>query len=659
MVRYAIMTRESILPDGNQKDDRFIERCGTVSRIAAAVAFICGFLNLLAWIFYGGFPRWMFLHGVAMSACSASAFILSGISLWLVEDEQCGRLGRVVADTCAFLVAFSGILALAWYLFGWNPGAGAVPASMMTPPAALIFALAGGSMLLARRDRGLAASGMAAAMGIVGVLGLMGYAYDAEALIRVAPHRQISFPTVVTCMVLATGILAAMKGRGLMGYLSMDSAGSVMARVLLPAVIFVPVLFGILRHWGGHLGLIDEGGGVALMVGFSIITLTAMVWRGAVALNRYNRELAQAENLLGKIFSNIHLKVAYLDPKFDFIRVNKAYADSAGHPPEYFVGRNHFDLFPHEENLAAFRKVVETGEPFSVFSKAFEYPEHPEWGTTYWDWSLQPVKETDGTVNGLILSLVDVTEKVRAEVLLREKEEAEIQREKMALLGVMAAGIAHEVRNPLSGLNFSIAAAETVCTEAEELGPEDRDVLIRTIASARTASAKIGEVIRRVMDFAKPGQIVLKRINVNEAVQEALGLVSPMLRKSGIRISLALAADIPPCKADLRLIEQLLLNLINNAAQAMEPGEGEKRIEVSSRGEGDRIVLSVADSGPGVSDPLREKIFTPGAGLGLSISRRIVSEHGGTIEVGTSRFGGAEFLVSLPAQINDEPAGQR
>jgi len=108
------------------------------------------------------------------------------------------------------------------------------------------------------------------------------------------------------------------------------------------------------------------------------------------------------------------------------------------------------------------------------------------------------------------------------------------------------------------------------------------------------------------------------------------------------------------------------LNLINNAAQAMETGAGEKRIEVSSRKEGDRVILSVADSGPGVSDPLREKIFTPfyttrptGTGLGLSISRRIVSDHGGTIEVGASRFGGAEFLVSLPAQIDDEPAGQR
>jgi PAS domain S-box-containing protein len=665
---------------GDHSDNKIIGLCGTITRIAAVLVFASGILNLLGWFFYRSFLLRMSLHGVQMSVTTAFAFLLSGISLWLSQVEDGGRIGRFVANACAFLIAFSGTLVLAWYLVWWNPGSGAPPGAMMTPNAALIFVLAGGSMLLSRRGGGLAASVMIVAAGIVSALGLMGYAYEAEELTRIGPHRQVSFQTALTCMVLATGILASMKERGLMGYLSMDSAGSVMARRVLPAVFLVPVLFGLLRHWGGRHGLYLEGVGVALMVAFSIITLAAVVWWNAVMLNRSHRErveadllrarrekeLARTANLLEKVFSNIHLKVAYLDPEFNFLRVNQAYADSAGHPPGYFVGRNHFDLFPHEGNEAIFRKVMETGEPFAVSSKAFEYPDQPERGTTYWDWSLQPVKEGDGTLNGLILSLVDVTERVRAEALLREKEETEIQREKMALLGLMAAGIAHEVRNPLSGLNFSLAAAETVCTEAEELGEENRDVLVRTFASARTASAKIGEVIRRVMDFARPGRIALERVNVNEAVRDALDLVSPTLRKSGVRIAAALSDDLPTCKADLRLIEQLLLNLINNAAQAMEPGGEEKRIEVSSRRDGDRVLLSVADSGPGVSESLREKIFAPffttravGTGLGLSISRRIASDHGGTIEVGKSRFGGAEFLVSLPALIDEEYAGQR
>jgi len=402
----------SILPDGDSRDAKFIRRCGTLSRIAAAFVFFSGFMNLFAWIFHEGYPEWMSLHGVAMSPFTASLFILSGISLWLSEGGDGGRIGRFLADAGAFLVAFSGILNLAWYLFGWYPDAGAASLWMMTPNAAMIFALAGGSMLLVRRGSGLAASAMAVAAGIMGILGLMGYAYEVEAFTRIAAHRRISFHSVVTCMALATGILAAMKDRGLMGYLSMDGTGSVMARMLLPAVIFVPVLFGLLRHWGGHFGLFGEGGGEALMVGFSIITLSAVVWWNAVMLNRSHRERVRGEllrarqekelestaNLLEKIFSNIHLKVAYMDPEFNLLRVNQTYADSAGHPPEYFVGRNHFDLFSHEENEAIFRRVAETGEPFSVSSKAFEYPEHPEWGTTYWDWSLTPVKGMGGTI---------------------------------------------------------------------------------------------------------------------------------------------------------------------------------------------------------------------------------------------------------------------
>jgi PAS domain S-box-containing protein len=130
-------------------------------------------------------------------------------------------------------------------------------------------------------------------------------------------------------------------------------------------------------------------------------------WEAEESLRR-SRELQE------KFFDSIGTLIAYMDCDFHFIHVNGP-CGADGHTPDYFIGKNHFDLYPHPENEAIFRGVVESGEPFSVFEKPFEYPENPEREVTYRDWSLQPVKGSNGIVEGLVLSLVDVTERRRAQ----------------------------------------------------------------------------------------------------------------------------------------------------------------------------------------------------------------------------------------------------
>jgi PAS domain S-box-containing protein len=134
-------------------------------------------------------------------------------------------------------------------------------------------------------------------------------------------------------------------------------------------------------------------------------------------------ELRRASELLERVFSSTGVMIAYMDRDFNFIRVNRAYAEADERPPEFFVGKNHFDIFPHEENEVIFRRVAETGEPYLVHQKPFRYAAHPERGVTYWDWSLHPVKEPDGEVSGVVLSLIDVTERVRTQAKLRQNEE--------------------------------------------------------------------------------------------------------------------------------------------------------------------------------------------------------------------------------------------
>jgi len=137
---------------------------------------------------------------------------------------------------------------------------------------------------------------------------------------------------------------------------------------------------------------------------------------------RTAERLRESNEVLESIFANTHLLMAYMDREFNFIRVNEAYAAAANRTVDFFQGKNHFDLYPHEENEGLFRRVLETGEPYAVTEKPFEHPHRPDRGTTYWDWSLQPVRDERGEVAGLLLGLMDVTDRVTAEQERREGE---------------------------------------------------------------------------------------------------------------------------------------------------------------------------------------------------------------------------------------------
>jgi PAS domain S-box-containing protein len=134
-------------------------------------------------------------------------------------------------------------------------------------------------------------------------------------------------------------------------------------------------------------------------------------------------DLARTSELLERVFSSVDISLAYMDRGFNFLRVNRAYAKADEHEPDFFMGKNHFAFFPNEENERIFKRVVDTGEPYSVYAKPFVYVEHPERGVTYWDWNLQPVKEPDGRVGGVVLSLINVTERVRAQEAVRAERQ--------------------------------------------------------------------------------------------------------------------------------------------------------------------------------------------------------------------------------------------
>jgi PAS domain S-box-containing protein len=157
------------------------------------------------------------------------------------------------------------------------------------------------------------------------------------------------------------------------------------------------------------------------------------------------RTLKEERDTLDTIMENTRTHLAYLDPQFNFVRVNSTYARGSGHSPAELIGRNHFELFPNPENQAIFENVRDTGWVIEFRAKPFEFPDQPERGVTYWDWTLAPVKDTQGQVQGLVLSLVDVTERRRMEENLRQTlmESQQRQAESAALLASRRAILTH------------------------------------------------------------------------------------------------------------------------------------------------------------------------------------------------------------------------
>ena len=245
----------------------------------------------------------------------------------------------------------------------------------------------------------------------------------------------------------------------------------------------------------------------------------------------------------------------------------------------------------------------------------------------------------------VLVNTLDITKTKEMEHLLRVQD-------KMISLGRVAAGIAHEIRNPLSGINVYLNTLHNIYDRGESL-----DKVKRIIEQLQSASRKIESVIKRVMDFSKPTKPQFIVMDINRTIDEVLKLSSVTMGKSGIAIKKNLAEHLPRCYADAHLMEVIIVNLISNAAEAMKNVAGEKRLEISSAVKDDTLFITIADSGPGIPPNLRNQIFDPfyttksgGTGIGLSICHRIVTDHGGSLGVSESAWGGAAFTIELPVR---------
>jgi two-component system, NtrC family, sensor kinase len=229
-----------------------------------------------------------------------------------------------------------------------------------------------------------------------------------------------------------------------------------------------------------------------------------------------------------------------------------------------------------------------------------------------------------------------------------------IQAAKLAAVGEMAAGIAHELNNPLTTVSgFTELTLEELPSDSQQHA--DLELVLREAHRAR-------DVVRRLLDFARQSERVRARSDMNEIVTDVLELVNHLLHTSGIQMFTDLPDGLPRILVDRNQIKQVILNLIHNALHAMPDG-GELHITTLRRSHDnhDWLTINVTDTGTGISPENLERIFEPffttrakggGTGLGLSVSYGIVAEHSGFIEAESKVGKGSIFSVWLPVEVD-------
>jgi signal transduction histidine kinase len=250
----------------------------------------------------------------------------------------------------------------------------------------------------------------------------------------------------------------------------------------------------------------------------------------------------------------------------------------------------------------------------------------------------------DGTPAGAVLLVEDVTERLGLERAAR-------QADKLAALGTLAAGLAHELNNPIAIIS---SRAELMLMEADMPGVppalrEDLEVLHRH-------AQRVARIVQGLLAFARRGPGRLEPVDLNQVVDDTLFLVERQISKDGLVLVRRLRPGLPPIHGDASALQQVLMNLVLNARDALQGHPGQILVETDvTPGQPGWVRLRVRDTGPGIPPEILPRIFDPffttkpeGTGLGLSISYGIVRDHHGTVDVESEPGRGTTFVVSFP-----------
>jgi hypothetical protein len=410
-----------------------------------------------------------------------------------------------------------------------------------------------------------------------------------------------------------------------------------------------------LRHQGRHVGVIALG---QLRKGDHFSTedldlLSALAGYAAMALENANlyrsiqtkaQELERLKAYTENILESVNVAVLALDFDGRITSCNRALEELYKTNRKQIVGLAIENLFPPDV-ISSIQRVTGTkGWSFQTAANIFKlYIENRRGKRLIVNLSLIPLQDSMAVSSGSLIVMDDITEKVELEGQL-------MQAEKLSSIGLLAAGIAHEVNTPIAGIS---SYTQMLLKDTPE--SDRRKHMLEKIEKQTFRAA---EIVNGLLNFSRLSGSEFKDFDVNQLLCESLALLNHQLQSSHIRVECQFDRSLPPVYGNAGKLQQVFVNLFLNAQDAM-PSGGELAVHTGMNES--MIVVDISDTGTGISKEDIKRIFDPffttkdvgkGTGLGLAVTYGIIQEHGGRIFVDSDSGKGTRFRLKLPTRIN-------
>jgi len=367
----------------------------------------------------------------------------------------------------------------------------------------------------------------------------------------------------------------------------------------------------------------------------------------AVASNLYydvlniQKELINTRRFLRTVIDSIQEDILVISPEYKILRVNEPLLNKLKEPKENIIGRYCYEILHREdspggppEGICPVAEVIKTGKPhharhthFDRNGKAFHHAV-----------SAYPVVE-DGRVSYIVEISRDITQEIKTQEML-------LQQEKLGSVGKLAAGVAHEINNPLTAVLTNSMLLLEELTEDDPMYEDLKGIADETL--------RCREIVRGLLEFARQDVPAKVESDLNKVVSSVVSLVRKQFSFKDITINQDLADNLPKVNIDKDQFQQVIVNMLINAMEAIERN-GEIQVETSYDEPGHTIRLKIKDTGHGLPEEARLRLFDPffttkdtGTGLGLSISHGVIQRHGGSISFESQVGMGTTFTITLP-----------
>ena len=369
--------------------------------------------------------------------------------------------------------------------------------------------------------------------------------------------------------------------------------------------------------------------------------------------------LIESEKRFKEIFSNVADQIVYVNTEGIVVNINKMVYDLVGYTVDEVLGKNIFELnvFDQEQIEEMFRLYTECVTQGSAIVPTMESTlRHKNGSKVYVEMKTSVVTDIDGNLEGFLSIIRDITDRKRTEEEKHQMEQQILLTGRLAAVGELAAGVAHELNNPLAAVQ-GYAQLLSYRKDLDESIKEDIDMLYQETQRATRITSNL-------LSFARRHKPEKKQISINEVIEKSLELHDYRLKVNNIEIELDLEENLPETMADFHQLQQVFVNLVTNAEYSMTEAHGKGNLCVRTRSKKNTIQISIIDDGPGIPEENLKRIFDPffttkevgkGTGLGLSICFGIIQEHNGRIQALSTVGEGTTFVIELPIVCEKQP----